>query len=392
MIQKTSIGNKLNGFYRGVVLKHLECGKCKIWIPGVYPEKYGCESKCANLPDAQQAGPIFGGANSNGNGVYSYPRIGSFVWCFFENEDQNHPVYFASCVNENETHMFDTHKHKISIGKIQIDISDNPDYDNNEITITVGNSDSTKTEIIVSEYRGIVINTMKTGLTSRDNIDVKTDKAVSINGNQIGLTSALNTKINGNKVIVDVSQGRFKSGFIGVGYKVNFNTINYNNEEGEFIESLPTNQVDDQYIENFLPYREAVTETNITRCATSDPNTTLVSQFMDSMNNAFSEIKTYYSSTSVKNRNDTEYEAVAQRASDLDAKGKIEMVDNAVQEEAYKTGEDPGKIREDWERSQQYGPTYREDAARAMEELGLDPNGMPSGPPSSFISGKPKGI
>jgi len=28
--------------------------------------------------------------------VFSYPNIGATVWCRFENEDQNKPVYFAS--------------------------------------------------------------------------------------------------------------------------------------------------------------------------------------------------------------------------------------------------------------------------------------------------------
>ena len=37
---------------------------------------------------------IFGGGGS-GNGAFSYPNIGVAVWCFFENGDQNLPVYFA---------------------------------------------------------------------------------------------------------------------------------------------------------------------------------------------------------------------------------------------------------------------------------------------------------
>ena len=42
---------KLNGFYRGTVLKHLPAGKCKVFIYGVYNENY-LESP-DNLPDAE---------------------------------------------------------------------------------------------------------------------------------------------------------------------------------------------------------------------------------------------------------------------------------------------------------------------------------------------------
>lgn len=84
---------KLFGFYRGIVLKHLPFGKCKIFVQGVY------ESTLSNMsdyiPDAEQAAPLFGGCNT-GNGTFSYPNIGSTVWCFFANGDQNMPVYFAS--------------------------------------------------------------------------------------------------------------------------------------------------------------------------------------------------------------------------------------------------------------------------------------------------------
>lgn len=84
---------KLFGFYRGQVIQHLDAGKCKIFIPGVFPEE--CLNNPDCIPDAEQAAPLFGGVN-NGNGCFSYPNIGAIVWCFFENGDQNFPVYFAS--------------------------------------------------------------------------------------------------------------------------------------------------------------------------------------------------------------------------------------------------------------------------------------------------------
>lgn len=84
---------KLNGFYRGTVLKHLYNGKCKVFIYGVYNENYINDPD--KLPDAEQAMPIFGGSYE-GSGMFSYPNLGSTVWCFFQNGDQNYPVIFAT--------------------------------------------------------------------------------------------------------------------------------------------------------------------------------------------------------------------------------------------------------------------------------------------------------
>ena len=95
MIQQTPSGNKLTGFYRGKVLKHLSNGFCKIYIPSVYSQELSSYKMADNLPSAEQAAPLSFGCN-HGNGVFSYPNIGSTVWCFFANGDQNLPIYFAS--------------------------------------------------------------------------------------------------------------------------------------------------------------------------------------------------------------------------------------------------------------------------------------------------------
>lgn len=93
MITNLDYGNKLFGFYRGIVLKHLDHGKCKIFIFGVYHDTW--QTKPDLIPNAEPATGIFGG-NLNFNGTFSYPNINSMVWCFFANGDQNHPVYFSS--------------------------------------------------------------------------------------------------------------------------------------------------------------------------------------------------------------------------------------------------------------------------------------------------------
>lgn len=78
--------NKLFGFYRGKVLKHLSKGFCKIYIPSVYPEKYASKENADLLPSAEQASPLFG-PSCYGGGTFSYPNIGATVVCFFLNGD-----------------------------------------------------------------------------------------------------------------------------------------------------------------------------------------------------------------------------------------------------------------------------------------------------------------
>lgn len=80
MIEDFPEGNKLFGFYRGQVLKHCQQGKCKIWIPSIWPIEW--RSNPDLLPSAEQAAPLFGGSFA-GNGMFSWPDLGSIVWCFF---------------------------------------------------------------------------------------------------------------------------------------------------------------------------------------------------------------------------------------------------------------------------------------------------------------------
>ncbi len=93
--------NRCGGFYRGKVVQRSSNrhGLLKIWIPGVYPQEWA--SQPSMLPDAEPASPLFAGCN-NGNGMFSYPNVGSTVWCFFQNDDQNFPVYFAATYGGTE--------------------------------------------------------------------------------------------------------------------------------------------------------------------------------------------------------------------------------------------------------------------------------------------------
>lgn len=84
-----SESGQLNGLYRGRVVKHLEHGILKVYIPDIYPSEY--ESNPDKLPDAEVMVPLFGG-NLDFNGVFSYPNVGANVVCQFLNGDQNLPI------------------------------------------------------------------------------------------------------------------------------------------------------------------------------------------------------------------------------------------------------------------------------------------------------------
>jgi hypothetical protein len=93
MIVDCQSGNKLTGLFRGEVLRHLQNGKLKVFVPGVYPSEL--KQSPESLPDAEMVVPLFGG-NNMGNGVFSYPNVGAVVVCQFMNGDQNYPVVLGA--------------------------------------------------------------------------------------------------------------------------------------------------------------------------------------------------------------------------------------------------------------------------------------------------------
>jgi hypothetical protein len=88
----------LTGFYRGLVRKKLDSGRLKIFIPGIYDDKYEPLEMADHLPDAEPASPIFN-KSSMQSGMFGVPDVGSIVWVFFANLDANFPVYFATTLN-----------------------------------------------------------------------------------------------------------------------------------------------------------------------------------------------------------------------------------------------------------------------------------------------------
>lgn len=74
-------------------------GQCKVWVPGVYSEEWRFNPD--KLPPAEQISPLFAGSSS-GNGVFSYPNIGSVVVVGFWNGDANMPFFWGSTLGGPE--------------------------------------------------------------------------------------------------------------------------------------------------------------------------------------------------------------------------------------------------------------------------------------------------
>ena len=91
-------GNGLSGFYRGLVRKQLDSGRLKIFVPGIYDDKYEPMMMADHLPDAEPASPIFN-KSIDQSGYFGVPDVGAIVWVFFANQDANFPVYFATTLN-----------------------------------------------------------------------------------------------------------------------------------------------------------------------------------------------------------------------------------------------------------------------------------------------------
>lgn len=199
----TNQGVKLNGFYRGKVVKHCISGygRCKVFIPGVYPDEK--EKDPNSLPDAEQISPLFGGS-LDGNGVFSYPNLGSIVICGFWNGDQNMPFFFGSTLggpfgktqyNEAMANVSkktqkdgsDAYIHKINVGNSSIKI-----WEPGFIEITTKNDENgTKNSKIVIDGKGnVTIDSTQQIQLNAPNINIQAKDSFQINANTIKMTAA----------------------------------------------------------------------------------------------------------------------------------------------------------------------------------------------------------
>lgn len=149
--------SSLHGIYRGKVIQHLTHGYCKIFIYGIYPDVW--ERMPDMLPRAEQASPLFAGTNE-GNGVFTYPNIGSMVWCMFANGDQNLPIYFAAALAGQNAYgqhqlVFDpkkeeeSRKHLVTSGKSRVEI-----YESGKISAVVEDPIRTEAAVDYSQLSG----------------------------------------------------------------------------------------------------------------------------------------------------------------------------------------------------------------------------------------------
>lgn len=144
------------GIYIGTVLQHLSHGKLKVYVHGIYPES--CMNDPSTLPTCMQIVPQFGGSH-NGNGVFSYPNVGSTVVCSFANGDQNFPIMLGSLQGgENAFGQYEIIKapneisstrHLITSGKSHVEM-----YENGKISAIVVDPIRTEAKVKYSDDLG----------------------------------------------------------------------------------------------------------------------------------------------------------------------------------------------------------------------------------------------
>lgn len=176
MIEHHQGRDRVTGFYRGKVVAHSTNGKCKIFWPGVTPGDF--EDKPDELPDAEQAAPLFASGPQN-NGVFFYPDIGTFVWGFFANEDVNYPVYFASSIfsDSNSPHYSNIATDSIKEKNEKIIRMDG--------VVIVFNSNA-NTFSILSDNGS---NSSKITMNGDGNIEISCTGKISLNANEIEINS-----------------------------------------------------------------------------------------------------------------------------------------------------------------------------------------------------------
>jgi hypothetical protein len=126
------ITKKYNGFSRGEVLDNTgKKGCCKIFVPGVYPQKFAKDA--SSLPWSEPAMPVFGGSFTNSKdgqneetGMTSPPHVGANVWVFFENADQNYPVYCFAIQGGDGWLSEHPNQHVIQTDNVRIRIDEDP--------------------------------------------------------------------------------------------------------------------------------------------------------------------------------------------------------------------------------------------------------------------------
>lgn len=139
------------GFYRGLVVDNVDpdsMGHCKVYVHGVYPGE--AIRNIEMIPWAEPVMPIFGGSGATGaegtkftsTGWTSAPAIGSYVWVFFEGNDQNYPRFFAAAQAGDAWLSEHEMQHVLSTDNFRITVDENP---SNSTTMLTDVADGSKT-------------------------------------------------------------------------------------------------------------------------------------------------------------------------------------------------------------------------------------------------------
>lgn len=190
------------GFYRGIVMDNVDdrnVGRCKVHVPGVYSGELVLSPEV--LPWAEPVMPIFGGAGSASEGVKfsstgwtSSPAVGSYVWVFFEGNDQNYPRYFAAAQAGDAWMSEHEMQHVLSTDNFRITVDENPSESDTMMTDTVDGSKTaqeTRARIEI-ESDAVALDLVIKGDV---NILIDGDKFEKITGNRY-------TEVEGNDTLV----------------------------------------------------------------------------------------------------------------------------------------------------------------------------------------------
>lgn len=146
------------GQYRGVVKAHGDNGKCRVYIPAVYPSEF--ENTPENLPWAEPAQPLFASGKSN-VGAFQYPKLESTIWVFFEGGDINYPIMSHATLGGSSN--FQTDKYIIKTDAFELVIDE---AGGNTLTINaVKNTNITTPKLTVNGDVDIIGDVSVTGKT-----------------------------------------------------------------------------------------------------------------------------------------------------------------------------------------------------------------------------------
>lgn len=134
--------------YRGKVIDNTgDKGRCKIYVPSIHPSTIegissDSESYASKLPWSEPACPLFAGS-TDGQGMCSWPEVGSWVWVFFEGGLLKNPVYFAAINGGNAWVSEHNNQYVIQTQKTKLTIDDNT----GEVTLIVAKGVNIETPI-----------------------------------------------------------------------------------------------------------------------------------------------------------------------------------------------------------------------------------------------------